>query len=83
MIPIDAAMTAGELKIGANQNAALWVTVYVPAETPAGLYEGTFKLTVENGTMDIPVQVTVNDYTLPDTFTGQTLFSWRYVDASP
>ena len=78
LMPIDAAMTAGELKIGANQNAALWVTVYVPAETPAGVYEGTFKLTVENGTMDIPVQVTVNDYTLPDTFTGQTLFSWRY-----
>lgn len=78
LIPIDAAMTAGELKIAANQNAALWVTVYVPAETPAGVYEGTFKLTVESGAMDIPVQVTVNDYTLPDTFTGQTLFSWRY-----
>ena len=78
LIPIDAAMTAGELKIEANQNAALWVTVYVPAETPAGVYEGTFKLTVENGTMDIPVQVTVNDYTLPESFTGKTLFSWRY-----
>lgn len=78
LIPIDTAMTAGELKITANQNAALWVTVYVPAETPAGVYEGTFKLTVENGTMDIPVQVTVNDYTLPESFTGQSLFSWRY-----
>lgn len=78
LIPIDAAMTAGELKVNANQNAALWVTVYVPAETPAGVYEGTFRLTVENGTMDIPVQVTVNDYTLPEAFTGQTLFSWRY-----
>lgn len=78
LIPIDVAMTAGELKIAANQNAALWVTVYVPAQTPAGVYEGTFKLTVENGTMDIPVQVSVNDYTLPETTSGKTLFSWRY-----
>ena len=83
LIPIDAAMTYGELKIAANQNAALWVTVYVPAQTPAGVYEGTFKLTVENGSMDIPVQVTVNDYTLPETTSGQTLFSWRYDRVAP
>ncbi len=83
MIPIDTAMTYGELKIAANQNAALWVTVYVPAQTPAGVYEGTFKLTVENGSMDIPVQVTVNDYTLPETTSGQTLFSWRYDRVGP
>ncbi len=83
LIPIDTAMIYGELKIAANQNAALWVTVYVPAETPAGVYEGTFKLTVENGSMDIPVQVTVNDYTLPDTTSGQTLFSWRYDRVAP
>ncbi len=83
LIPIDAAMTYGELKIAANQNAALWVTVYVPAETPAGVYEGTFKLTVENGSMDIPVTVTVNDYTLPETTSGQTLFSWRYDRVAP
>ncbi len=83
LIPIDAAMTYGELKIAKDQNAALWVTVYVPAETPAGVYEGSFKLTVENGTMDIPVQVTVNDYTLPETTSGQTLFSWRYDRVAP
>ena len=83
LIPIDAAMTYGELKIAADQNAALWVTVYVPAETPAGVYEGTFKLTVENGSMDIPVTVTVNDYTLPETTSGQTLFSWRYDRVAP
>ena len=83
LIPIDAAMTYGELKIAAGQNAAVWVTVYVPADTPAGVYEGSFKLTVENGSMEIPVQVTVNDYTLPETTSGQTLFSWRYNRVAP
>jgi len=83
LIPIDAAMTNGDLKIAAGQNGALWVTVYVPEQTPAGVYEGTFKLTVENGVMDIPVQVTVNDYVLPNTTSGQTLFSWRYDRIGP
>ena len=78
LIPIDAAMTAGELTIANGDNAAFWVTVHIPAETPAGVYEGTFKLSVENAAMDIPVRVTVNDYTLSDITSGRTLFSWRY-----
>lgn len=78
LIPIDAAMTAGELTIANGDNAAFWVTVHIPAETPAGVYEGTFKLSVENASMDIPVRVTVNDYTLSDITNGRTLFSWRY-----
>ncbi len=83
LIPIDAAMTHNELTIAAGKNAGLWVTVYVPAGTPAGVYTGNFKLTVENGAMDIPVQVTVNDYTLPNTTSGRTLFSWRYDRIGP
>lgn len=78
LLSIDVAKEYDELKVGANQNAALWVTVYVPADASAGVYEGTFKLTVEGSSMDIPVQVTVNDYVLPETTSGQTLFSWRY-----
>lgn len=78
LIPIDVAMAAGELTIKNGDNAAFWVTVHVPAETPAGVYEGTFKLSMENASMDIPVQVTVNDYTLSDITNGRTLFSWRY-----
>lgn len=78
LIPIDAALTAGELTIKNGDNAAFWVTVHIPAETPAGVYEGTFQLSVENASMDIPVRVTVNDYTLSDITNGRTLFSWRY-----
>ena len=78
LIPIDAAQEQRELKIAKDQNAALWVTVYVPKDTPTGVYEGTFQLTVGKAKMDIPVQVKVNDYVLPETTTGRTLFSWRY-----
>ena len=78
LIPLDAALEHGELTIVNGENGALWVTVYVPAETPAGTYTGNFKLAVENAVTDIPVTVTVNDYTLPETSSGKTLFSWRY-----
>ena len=78
LIPIDAAKEHGELTIAKDKNAAFWVTVHVPSDTPTGTYEGNFKLTVNNAEMNIPVQVKVNNFTLPETTTGKTLFSWRY-----
>ena len=78
LIPLDAAREHGDLTITKDTNAAFWITIYIPKETPAGVYEGTFKLTVDKGTADIPVKVTVNDYTLTDESTAKTLFSWRY-----
>ena len=78
LIPLDAARAHDELKVAKDQNAGLWVTVYIPEDTPAGVYEGSFELTVQDAKLDIPVQVTVSDYVLPDTTSGKTLFSWRY-----
>lgn len=80
LIPIQAAEDAGEMTIAKNQNGALWITVYIPKDTPAGVYEGNFVLEVEGMRMNIPVSVTVNDYTLADTPASRTLFSWRYDD---
>ena len=78
LIPIDAAREKGELTIEKNNNGALWITIYVPKDVPAGVYQGTFELTVNEKSMDIPVQVTVYDYTLTDSTNAKTLFSWRY-----
>ena len=78
LIPIQAAEDAGEMTVAKNQNAALWITVYIPKDTPAGVYEGNFVLEVEGMRMNIPVAITVNDYTLADVAAGRTLFSWRY-----
>ena len=78
LVPQDAAKAHDELRAAADHNAGLWVTVYVPEDTPAGTYEGSFKLTVQDVETEIPVSVTVNDYVLPRTTRGQSLFSWRY-----
>ena len=82
LLPMDAADSYGENKIYAGCNGGLWITVYIPEDTPAGLYEGTFQLVVDGNegeeTMPIPVSVHVYDYTLASEPTAKTLFSWRY-----
>lgn len=63
-----------------GQNQPIWVDVYIPAATTAGIYKGTFTVTlgnmpeqfgpkpetVETKTVSIPVTVTVWDFTIPD-----------------
>jgi len=50
-----------------GQNLPLWVDVYVPKDTAAGLYEGKLTVTAAgNISSQIPVILTVWDFTLPD-----------------
>ena len=78
LIPQHLAAAKNEMKIAEGNTGGLWVTVYIPKDTVPGTYEGAFTLCVDGDEMEIPVQIAVNNYTLPDTTTGQTLFSWRY-----
>ena len=58
-----------------GQNAVIWVDVFVPKETKAGLYRGTMTVTADNGIKDsIPVTLTVWDFTLPDHRSHRTHF---------
>lgn len=81
LIPMDAAIEHEENTIEADRNGALWVTIYIPKETEAGIYEGTFQLSLdgEKGeeTLDIPVTVEVFDYTLTDEINARTMFTNR------
>ena len=82
LIPMSAAVSYGENTIKKSNNGALWVTIYVPKNTQAGTYSGKFLLVMDGadgrGKVDIPVSVTVYDYTLPQERNAKTLFSWRY-----
>ncbi len=63
-----------------GQNQPIWVDVFIPANTTAGVYKGTFTVTLANmpeqfgpepaaletNTVSVPVTVTVWDFTLPD-----------------
>lgn len=78
LLPMKTAREAGELTVKKGQNAGMWVNVSIPKDAEPGVYTGTFTLDVDGKEMDIPVSVTVNDFTLPDNYSAATLFSWRY-----
>ena len=86
-----------------GQNQPIWLDVYIPKNAAAGEYEGTFTVTLNNypgsrgpvadtlksRTASIPVQLTVWDFTLPDSPTHKNHFggvgrltSWFDVEAN-
>src|SRR5205807_585147 len=65
--------------IAARQNQSIWVDVYVPKTAPAGLYSGTVTV-AENGiaTHQVPVQLTVRNFQLPDVPSSKTMVFTSY-----
>jgi len=71
-----------------GQNQPIWVDVFVPENTVAGEYEGTFTVTLDNfpdpwgpvadsirvKTISVPVSITIWDFTLPDQTTHRNHF---------
>jgi len=58
-----------------GQNQPIWVDVYVPKDARGGVYEGTFTVTAAgNISEQIPVTLTVWDFTLPDGPTHKSHF---------
>ena len=54
------------LVLRTGENQPIWFTVYVPSETPAGLYRGGIVLTVGGWRLEeIPLLLEVYDFTLP------------------
>ncbi len=60
--------------VPASANQSIWVDVVVPRDAPAGTYTGTVRVTAESGApVDVPVELTVHDFTLPDEPTAATM----------
>src|SRR2546421_8806558 len=60
--------------IAARQNQSIWIDIYVPKLAQAGLYQGTISVSENNVvTHQIPVQLTVRNFTLPDTPSSKTM----------
>lgn len=67
LIRLSNAVAYGKNKAVAGENQGIWVEVKPSKTQPAGKYTGTFVLTVDNVKYNVPVEVTVYDYTLGDT----------------
>ena len=84
MVPYD---LVNSFAIAAGQNQGIWSDIYIPKTIPSGLYSGLVTIK-ENGspTHTVPVQLTVNSFSLPDTPSAKTMIpldttdiAWRYV----
>ncbi len=71
-----------------GQNQPIWVDIHIPKDAPAGVYQGTFRIRARRGlSAEIPVKLTVWDFTLPDGPTHRNHFGHfrnvaRYFDIS-
>lgn len=77
LIPAELSAEAGENTVAAGCNQGIWVTVYIPENTAAGTYSGSFTLTVDGEETQIPVTLTVRDYVLSQESEMRTLFATR------
>lgn len=62
------------LDIPAGQNQPLWLTLYAPYGTPAGVYTGTLTLHTSRGALKVPLEFTVYNFDLPRTPTLRSGF---------
>ncbi|MCD6219238.1 DUF4091 domain-containing protein [Candidatus Calescamantes bacterium] len=66
------------------ENYPVWVTVYIPKDTPSGNYKGNIKLISDTfSPISINLDLKVYDFTLPDqTYLKTVMYLWpRYGDA--
>ncbi len=74
----------GPLTLEADRNLPLWVRVRVPQSQPRGTYHGTITLQADDYRAEMPLQVEVFGFALPDQMQCQTAFGfdtdqvWRY-----
>ena len=55
--PDPLAPIRGPLELKADFNHAFWVRVFVPTNTPAGLYRGTIELRAKDFHAQVPLQL--------------------------
>lgn len=57
-----------------SRNYPFWITIYIPAACPAGLYTSIVKIIYGGGSVQIPIQLKVWDFQLPETATLRSGF---------
>ncbi len=64
----------GAFAVKGGENQPFWITVKPPKDTPKGTYRGTLR--VSPGEMDVPFEVEVFGFNLPDEMTCKTVFGY-------
>ncbi|NMA04874.1 MAG: DUF4091 domain-containing protein [Acholeplasmataceae bacterium] len=75
LIPFEKVLEYKENNFKKNQNEALWFKVYAPKEQNPGTYKGVVKIKYQEETIDVPITVTIYDFTLSDESHSSTSFN--------
>ena len=62
------------LSVKADENQPMWITVKVPKGTPKGVYSGELTVIADGQRIEVPFEVEVFGFELPDRMTLQTAF---------
>ena len=62
LLPLDRPVKLDPL----DGNRAVWITVHVPAGTPAGIYKGTLRVAFKDEGLDVPFELEVYGFELPE-----------------
>ncbi|HED53863.1 MAG TPA: DUF4091 domain-containing protein [Phycisphaerales bacterium] len=69
--------------IAADTNQSIWVDVYIPKDSPAGMYSGTVLIQSDgNPDISVPVSLEVLPFTLPDEPALKTMLVLGYGDVN-
>ncbi|MCX6907079.1 MAG: DUF4091 domain-containing protein [Verrucomicrobia bacterium] len=80
----DARFRAVPFDLPANETHGFWVDLFAPASAAPGEYRGSYRLDIEGGkTFEIPVSLTVWNFTLPATATLVTAFPSPVPESPP
>ncbi len=74
LLPYETAVEYGENEIEAGKNQGIWITLCASKEQAAGTYTGKFTVDMDGEKYDVPVSVTIYDYTLSDVVHSKSSF---------
>jgi hypothetical protein len=68
LVPENARQGKGgfPLKVAAGKNQAVWIEIYTARDLPAGVYTGKVAVKADGKTTNIPVELELFDFALPD-----------------
>ena len=78
LLPYENAVTYQETLVEKGKNQGIWVELKADKQQAAGTYTGNFTVEFAGETYQVPVEVTVYDYTLSDTAQAITCFEGLY-----
>ena len=65
------------LAVAANQSQAFWIDIYLGKSLTAGIYKGRVQISADGSLINLPVELTLFDFTLPDQNSINAMFYYE------